>query len=722
MQERHKNSRMVTAWVLSMAIGPFPVFTNAQERSGHWSRPGKTDRQRTQERSGPKTKIAGSPTNRVVVIYRQQPQAAIVEQFENLAAPQRDLARAQVERSAGFADARSRSQEQLDALILATRKSAMEAIAATIGPMQQTKAAILESAGATHVRRHLLMNMITADVTPEALAMLESDPDVLEVLPATLLRKQVTNAEIDPTVGALGMASWWNEGFRGNGQQVVILDTGINASHPVFAGKQVEARAFLESIRRNRCFADDPDSGRDVDGHGTHVAGIATGANDSVLSVFQGTAPGVNRIFALKVGAVLSGQGTCGDSGFALDDILDGIDFALTNTTARVYNMSFGGETSADDDIMARIVDVLADTFGITVVVAAGNSGAAGVGDTGITYNGISVANMDTRGTLSKQDDRIAASSGRGPTAGGRFKPDLAAPGTNIISASNQGSAFVRLSGTSMASPKVAGVAAVLHQAGITEPMAVRAHLINTSDSAGWQPDRGWGFVNMQNAFGARTILTSNVEAGGFRLFKGRHNGNLSTTLAWNRHLTSGLNGASVHHDLDLSVFDAEGNQLAISETSIQNVEQVAVNTNGEVVVKVKAFDLTFEGGIRNEKFSVAISQNGFVEATGAILGTRCTPSSATVTRGASFTVTCVVANIGDVAAVNGQVEMRATVLQNPLSANVDSILEPGTGRAFTARLTAPAQAGVVDVAFQSSASTAGEPISSADRIQIVVR
>jgi len=332
------------------------------------------------------------------------------------------------------------------------------------------------------------------------------------------------------------------------------------------------------------------------------------------------------------------------------------------------------------------------------------------------------VANMDTRGTLSKQDDRIAASSGRGPTAGGRFKPDLSAPGTNIVSASNQGSGFVRLSGTSMASPKVAGVTAVLHQAGISDPMAVRAHLINTTDSVGWQSDRGWGFINMQNAFGPRTILTSTVEAGGFRLFKGRHNGSFFSTLAWNRHLTSGLNGASVLHDLDLSVFDAAGNQLAVSETAIQNVEQIAVGTEGEVIVKVKAFDLAFEGGIRSEKFGLAISQDGFAAATGAILESRCSPSSATVPRGSAFTLTCAVTNTGDFVASNGRMEVRATGMQNPLTSNMDGILEPGTTRSFTVRLTAPAPAGVMDIAFQANATTAGEPVGTADRIQIVVR
>jgi hypothetical protein len=67
--------------------------------------------------------------------------------------------------------------------------------------------------------------------------------------------------------------------------------------------------------------------------------------------------------------------------------------------------MSFGGDTAADDSSIARVIDFVSDAFGITAVVAAGNSGTDGVGDTALAYNAIVVANMDTRGTLTKSDD-----------------------------------------------------------------------------------------------------------------------------------------------------------------------------------------------------------------------------------------------------------------------------------------------------------------------------
>lgn len=708
-----------------LTVAQEPDFLKSQDDRGTLT----TAKQPRRETAGTREKIdarlaamadSAEPV-RVIIIYRHQPQAAIVDRIESLAAPRRELLRAQLGRAAGNRQAEDNAAAVLDADVIEARISARREIEAAIGAMQSLQAARLEAAGAVQVRRYWMRNMIAAEIPASAIAMLQDDPDVAEVLLAGEHRvsaDKFTNANIDPNVGVMGLASWWNAGFRGNGQQVVVLDTGINAAHPIFAGKQIVAKAFLDSARRNRCFADDPDSPNDNVGHGSHVAGIIAGAGDSLLPVFQGTAPGVSRLFALKVGARLSGRNGCGDNALFDDDIFAGIQWALENTSARIFNMSFGGDTAADDSSIARVIDFVSDTFGITAVVAAGNSGTDGVGDTALAYNAIVVANLDTRGTLAKSDDRIAASSSRGPTSGGRFKPDVAAPGTQILSAAGSGSSLVRLTGTSMATPKIAGAVAVLHQAGIKDPAAVKALLINSADQIGWKSDRGWGFVNMDNANGPRSVLTGTVAPGGFALFRGRNTGDLYATLAWNRHITD---GTSNFHDLDLSTFDTAGNAIASSESSEQNVEQIATTSDGDVIIKVKAFDTTFGGGIEREAFALAVAQSGFVAAAGPMLDVKCTPSATSVARGSNFNMTCSLANQGDIAGNNTQVELRVGGVSGAQSVDA-GLLDAGETRTGTFRMTAPSQPGTMEVIFSATTSTAGEAMSATTRVQIAVR
>jgi hypothetical protein len=280
-----------------------PDFLKSQDDRGMLA----TAKQPRRETAGAGEKIdarlaamaASAEPVRIIIIYKHQPQAAIVDRIESLAAPRRELLRAQLGRAAGNRQAEDNAVAALDADVIEARISARREIEAAIGAMQSLQAARLEAAGAAQVRRYWMRNMIAAEIPASAIAMLQDDPDVAEVLLAGEHRvsaDKFTNANIDPNVGVMGLASWWNAGFRGNGQQVVVLDTGINATHPIFAGKQIVAKAFLDSARRNRCFADDPDSPNDNVGHGSHVAGIIAGAGDSLLPVFQGTAPGVSAL------------------------------------------------------------------------------------------------------------------------------------------------------------------------------------------------------------------------------------------------------------------------------------------------------------------------------------------------------------------------------------------------------------------------------------------
>src|SRR6185369_17791104 len=131
----------------------------------------------------------------------------------------------------------------------------------------------------------------------------------------------------------------------------------------------------------------------------------------------------------------------------------------------------------------------------LTILIAAGNEGpdASTLDTPGTGYNAITVAAMNDAATASRGDDSAANFSSRGPTKSGRSKPDIAAPGQLIHAAAYNSDGLLAMQGTSMATPHIAGAAALLTQLGITDPLAIKAVLINSADGAGWKADIGWG-------------------------------------------------------------------------------------------------------------------------------------------------------------------------------------------------------------------------------------
>jgi subtilisin family serine protease len=206
----------------------------------------------------------------------------------------------------------------------------------------------------------------------------------------------------------------------GRGVRLAIVDTGIDLDHPDL---QANIQGGVNTIRPNRNANDD-------NGHGTHVAGIAGALNNSIGVV--GVAPQVS-LYAVKV---LNSQG----SGF-LSDVIEGLTWCI-NQHMQVVNMSLG----ADVDVQSFHNAVTAVyNAGIVQVAAAGNSGGS-VGYPAAYPEVISVSATDG-------SDNLASWSSRG-------KVELAAPGVNIYSTYNTGY-YATMSGTSMASPHVAGVAAL---------------------------------------------------------------------------------------------------------------------------------------------------------------------------------------------------------------------------------------------------------------------
>jgi subtilisin family serine protease len=237
---------------------------------------------------------------------------------------------------------------------------------------------------------------------------------------------------------------WARLGTEGKGVVVAVIDTGIDYNHASLGG------GFGPSFRvvGGHDFVNNDDDPKDDFGHGTHVAGIIGGNGGGVT----GVAPEVSFL-AYKV---------LDSSGGGLDsNILAGIERAVdpngdghASDHADVVNMSLGRPGSPDDPV-SKAVDT-GSAAGVVFCIAAGNSGAF--------YTISTPANAPSAIAVgaSDLDDKIAAFSSEGPVDGTfAIKPEVVAPGVAIVSA-RAGGGTLSASGTSMAAPHVAGVAALL--------------------------------------------------------------------------------------------------------------------------------------------------------------------------------------------------------------------------------------------------------------------
>ena len=236
-----------------------------------------------------------------------------------------------------------------------------------------------------------------------------------------------------------------NQGF---GTTIAIIDTGV-APHYDLIKPYNRIIAFKD-------FVNDRTEPYDDDGHGTHVAGIAAGNGYAVGNRYFlcGTAP-MAQIAAIKA-LDETGSGTTSDILAAMQWIAENKD----KYNIKVVNLSLGISADAENPIDPLVIGAAALVArGVTVVTAAGNSGPepCTVTSPGTSPFVITVGSCDERG-------RIADFSGRGPTFSGLHKPDLVAPGVDIVSldaATCKG--YIAQSGTSMSSPYAAGIVACLY-------------------------------------------------------------------------------------------------------------------------------------------------------------------------------------------------------------------------------------------------------------------
>lgn len=244
----------------------------------------------------------------------------------------------------------------------------------------------------------------------------------------------------------------------GKGIVVAVIDSGIDRNHPALAGRVIGGYDFVNDD------ADPMDDHR----HGTHVAGIIAASSSEV----SGVAPDV-KLLAYKV-LDHTGHGVSSDIIAALDRALDPNNDGDTSDHADVVNLSLGAPGHPDDPVSRAVERAVA--AGVVVCVAAGNEGAYHrVGSPGVAASAITVGAIDDSFAL-------AEFSSRGPAArSGAIKPDVVAPGVSILSTFPNGQ-YGRSSGTSMATPYVAGLAALLLEAHPDwTPARVKSALVTTA-------------------------------------------------------------------------------------------------------------------------------------------------------------------------------------------------------------------------------------------------
>lgn len=268
----------------------------------------------------------------------------------------------------------------------------------------------------------------------------------------------------------------WPIGYNGSGIKIGVMDTGINTSHSALSGQFDAEVDFF-----------DGGTAEDLCNHGTPVAGIIASLNETYKGIAHGA-----RFYNLKVGQQLSG-GSCGVSS---SDIIEALDYSVENGI-NVISMSIGSLVSnCSLSIAANYVNETIAQDGISIVISAGNSGPGNnsIYSPGCAQNAITVGSID-------KNKQLSSFSSRGPV-NDYNKPDVLAPGRNIVSTSRDGTFIGGLTGTSFAAPFVTGTIALMLQAnpGLNWTQ-IKEVLANSSTDLGYaQNEQGAGLVNASKA------------------------------------------------------------------------------------------------------------------------------------------------------------------------------------------------------------------------------
>lgn len=345
--------------------------------------------------------------------------------------------------------------------------------------------------GGIDVRHHLpLIDGFSATMTAGQVRALARQPGVRRIEPVTQVR-----ALDDGTNRDFGAAAVPTDhpGVDGQGVGLCVVDTGVDPNHEQIAPRTV---TFKDLVNGRTTAYDDQ-------GHGTHVTSIAAGdgVGGSSAATFRGVAPAAN-LYAAKV---LDSSGSGGN-----DVVVAGVQWCVNQPGVSVISMSLGDTAGGDGTDALSLAVNAAVTAGDVVVVAAGNSGdEPGTIDSPGTATGAitvgAVSDWSSPVGTDRHDDGIwlASFSSRGPTVDGRVKPDISGPGLTVRAAqAGTTSGYVTYSGTSMATPYVAGAAVLAREvAPSATPQQIRTALTSTAldvGASGTDNEYGAGLVDVR--------------------------------------------------------------------------------------------------------------------------------------------------------------------------------------------------------------------------------
>jgi hypothetical protein len=481
------------------------------------------------------------------------------------------------------------------------------------GPREQ---ALVRGAGGAIRYTYHLVPAIAATLPEAAVSRLLANPNVTRIEPD--LRMRAMDVELDNAWGVkrIGAGTIHESGNKGAGVSIAIIDSGINYNHPDLDGNYRGGRDFVECD-------DDP---MDVYGHGTHVAGTAcaedndNGDPDGPYGVV-GVAPECD-LYALRV---------LDDAGWGYSsDLTAAMDWAVLNGI-QVANLSLGWDINPGETVKVAFDNAAAE--GLVIVAAACNNGnRPGKGDN-VCYPAlydsvIAVAatdSNDARASFSSTGDQV----------------ELAAPGVSVFSTWNDNTSYLDPqpvcdpeegcykygSGTSMASPHVAGTAAlILAVHPDWTPEDVRNQLHTTADDLGateWDPQYGYGLVDADEAAEGEVapvnqppVVSIKIPANGSSFGSGEEivftgtasdaeDGDLVDNLVWISSIDGQIGTGGIltdtlgdgSHTITASVEDSGGQTGSASVTIT-----VGTSHGGPTTVKVGSITHTTAGGRDGKK------------------------------------------------------------------------------------------------------------------------